>query len=304
MNLNSIMYIIEIERCGSINRAAKNLYISQSNLSSMVKELEDELGYKLFDRKSSGITLKPEGYLFLQSAKAIQVELEKIRKVPEHIDALVNISLSCTWSSNVLRHFIEYRSKNHPETLDSFKETGLVQNFKDVQENQYRLSIFYCFHSRTKYHQIESEKTNLEAEVIASHVPVVALVSTKHPLAKKSAVRMEDLYPYPLALFEDFEDEDWKNIITDPAHRSYIAILYLFDRGAITDAITSGPYISITKKGAVYNRETPHLVEIPIIDLHDDLDLLLLKRSGYELNRRENDFIQYLKNSYPEVIHI
>ena len=48
MNLNSFVYVAEVERCGSINRAAQNLYTSQSNLSTALKALEDELGYPIF----------------------------------------------------------------------------------------------------------------------------------------------------------------------------------------------------------------------------------------------------------------
>ena len=47
MNLNSFLYVAEIERCGSINRAAQNLYTSQSNLSTALKSLEEELGYSV-----------------------------------------------------------------------------------------------------------------------------------------------------------------------------------------------------------------------------------------------------------------
>ena len=44
MNLNSFLYVAEIERCGSIAGAAQNLYTSQSNLSTALKSLEEELG--------------------------------------------------------------------------------------------------------------------------------------------------------------------------------------------------------------------------------------------------------------------
>mgnify|MGYP000267231766 CR=1 FL=1 len=43
MNINYIRYALEISRCGSINRAAKQLYISQSSLSRGIKELEEEI---------------------------------------------------------------------------------------------------------------------------------------------------------------------------------------------------------------------------------------------------------------------
>ena len=294
MNINSLLYVIEIEKCGSINRAAQNLYISQSNLSANLKSLEEELGYHLFHRTSSGITLTPEGYLFLQSAKAIQVELDKIRRVPELIDAFANISLSCTWSSRLLQCFIDYKGDNHPEVLDSVKETGLLQTFRDVQESRYRIAIFYCFHSRTAHHQKEAEKTNLVADVLISHVPAVALVGTDHPLAKQHSVKLADLYLYPMAIFEDFGDADWIYILKTPA---YQRILYLYDRGAIIDAVAHGGYISVTKQGAVCNHEADRLIELPITDLDDDLDILLLRRRAYVLNEREKEFVSYLQQN-------
>ena len=44
MTLLQMNYILEIDRCGSINRAAQNLFVSQSALSSAIAEVEKELG--------------------------------------------------------------------------------------------------------------------------------------------------------------------------------------------------------------------------------------------------------------------
>ena len=44
MTLLQMSYILEIDRCGSINRAAQNLFVSQSALSSAIAEVEKELG--------------------------------------------------------------------------------------------------------------------------------------------------------------------------------------------------------------------------------------------------------------------
>lgn len=40
--------------CGSASRAAKNLFLSQPNLSSAIKNLEQELGFPIFERTSAG----------------------------------------------------------------------------------------------------------------------------------------------------------------------------------------------------------------------------------------------------------
>lgn len=293
MNLNSFSYVIEIGRCGSINRAAQNLYLSQSNLSSSIRALEDELGYQIFTRTSRGIIPTAEGYLFIQSAKAILEEIDKIYNVPSRINTNADISLSCTWSSNFLRRFIEFKANNHPKICDSYKETGLIQNFQDVQENQYRMAIFYCFHSRTKHHIREAKQTNLSVSLLMENIPAVTLVSREHPLAKKETVTLSDIHSYPLALFENFESADWLNVLRIPISQQ---ILYLFDRGGIVDALQNNHYISVTKQGAIASEET-NLIEIPIEDLKDTLDVLLLKHTAYTPNYRETAFLKFFCQS-------
>lgn len=295
MNLNSFSYVIEVERCGSINRAAQNLYVSQSNLSSTIKTLEDEIGYHIFTRTSKGIETTLEGNLFIQSAKAIMVEVNKIYNVPTSIRPNSDISISSTWSAKLLKMFIAFKAKNKIEAQDSYKETGLRQNFQDVQENQYRLSIFYCFHSRLEHHQKEAQKINLTTDVLVEHIPAVALVSAKHPLAKREYVDLEDIYEYPLALFEDFEEEDWIKILKTPSNQR---ILYLFDRGAIVDTLQQGDFISVIKKGAIARTHEQECVELPIRNLKDSLDIVLLKHKYYLLNSREREFIQFIKKNF------
>ena len=48
-------------RIRSINAAAQNLYASQSNLSTAIKELEQELGISIFTRSNRGVTLTNDG---------------------------------------------------------------------------------------------------------------------------------------------------------------------------------------------------------------------------------------------------
>ena len=58
MTLQQLKYIIGIVNSGSINEAAKRLFISQPSLSKAVRELENELNFEIFRRSSKGISLK------------------------------------------------------------------------------------------------------------------------------------------------------------------------------------------------------------------------------------------------------
>ena len=61
MTLQQLKYIIGIVNSGSINEAAKRLFISQPSLSKAVRELENELNFEIFRRSSKGISLSLEG---------------------------------------------------------------------------------------------------------------------------------------------------------------------------------------------------------------------------------------------------
>ena len=57
MTLLQMSYILEVDRCGSMNRAAQNLFLSQSALSAAIAEVERELGVTVFLRTNRGVTL-------------------------------------------------------------------------------------------------------------------------------------------------------------------------------------------------------------------------------------------------------
>lgn len=67
----SMRYIYEIYREKSFSRAAKNLYISQPTLSAAVKKAEAEIGFPLFDRSTSPISLTEYGRQYIRSAEII-----------------------------------------------------------------------------------------------------------------------------------------------------------------------------------------------------------------------------------------
>ena len=57
MKLEQLSQVIEIADTGSFSEAARKLFITQPALSRSVKQLEQELGYEIFERNSSGVVL-------------------------------------------------------------------------------------------------------------------------------------------------------------------------------------------------------------------------------------------------------
>lgn len=71
MNLQQLELLIHTAELGSISKAAGHLHISQPNASSSLKSLEQELGFQLFKRNSSGIQLTALGNEAVQQARVI-----------------------------------------------------------------------------------------------------------------------------------------------------------------------------------------------------------------------------------------
>ena len=90
MKISQLQQIVEIISCGSINKAAQKLYISQSGLCASLNAAEKELGQKILHRSYNGITLTPFGLQFVDSAKEILQIYDRLllAALPEERDRL------------------------------------------------------------------------------------------------------------------------------------------------------------------------------------------------------------------------
>ena len=140
MDSKCFRYFIEFYECGSINKAAKHLGLSQPNLSVCIKNAEKELGFSVFSRNNNRIQLTSEGELFLKSAHKIVTELDAIGNIPSLFVNKGNISVSSTYSFDFMNLFMQFKKKNPARNIeDSFKETGLIQVIRDVVDKRYRM---------------------------------------------------------------------------------------------------------------------------------------------------------------------
>ena len=202
------------------------------------------------------------------------------------------ISITCNWSAQILQSLVDFKEQDHPETHDTYRETSIRQNFECIYENQYRLAIIDCFHTLSEMYQERAANTKLEAVVMKERVPAVALMSKHHPLAHQESVTMKEIYAYPLVLFEDYQDPEQHRLLKLQPRQQ---ILYLFDRGSLLDVVQTSNSISILKKNTYVDSAQYGIAELPIRDCPDSYDIVMLKRSYYQMNRREEAFIRYLQ---------
>ena len=77
MEIRVLRYFLAIAREGSITNAANFLHVTQPTLSRQIRDLEEELGQKLFNRGSHSMTLTPEGMILRKRAEEIISMVDK-----------------------------------------------------------------------------------------------------------------------------------------------------------------------------------------------------------------------------------
>ena len=121
MRLEQLTIILEVARVGSMSQAAKNLSLSQPSLSTAIASLEKELGLKLFNRSSRGITPTPSGQEVLDIAQSFFDQMRQLRQLapentrqPERLEIAASPSAASTFclrlSVNSASFILMYRS--------------------------------------------------------------------------------------------------------------------------------------------------------------------------------------------------
>jgi DNA-binding transcriptional LysR family regulator len=118
LNLRQLKYFIATAELGQVSRAATALSISQSSITSSIKELESLLGAKLFRRTARGMELTDSGREFLASSREILMKVDEAKKLTKRRSvASGTISLAATYT--VLGYFLPYHldrlSQIYPE---------------------------------------------------------------------------------------------------------------------------------------------------------------------------------------------
>ncbi len=120
MDIKNLKYFVGVARCGSINKAAKEMFISQPQLSHIIQTIEEEVGFALIQRTSQGSRLTQNGESFLQHCKVILNEMDSLdRFVTQVHQAGSRLAVSMTRFSHTAACFNQV-CENHQNQENLF----------------------------------------------------------------------------------------------------------------------------------------------------------------------------------------
>ena len=194
MNTIHLKYAVEIEKSGSIMRAAENLFMGQPTLSKTMRELETYLGFKIFERTNKGVVPTKKGEEFLEYDKRIVSEVERIEQIPltddERMQELVIAAPRATYIAHTFAKFVSGLDAGKKIDI-TYKETNAMRTINKISIGEYHLGIIRYQTEHENYFTDFLEKKKFRLELLYEF-DSLALMNKNHPLAEKDKLEYSD----------------------------------------------------------------------------------------------------------------
>jgi DNA-binding transcriptional LysR family regulator len=203
MTLLQLQYVLTIARCGSMNKAAEQLYVAQPTLTNALRELENEAGIKIFTRTNRGVELTSEGSDFLHYARQVWQQYELLeQKYIHQREVKRKFAVSTQHYSFVTKAFVEMVKQFDTTQFEfAIRETRTAEVIHDVAQQRSELGVlFRSKHNRRVLGKMLAEN-GLEFYKLVTCNAYVYLWKG-HPLAGEPSLSLRQLEPYPCLSFE------------------------------------------------------------------------------------------------------
>ncbi|MFD2117378.1 LysR family transcriptional regulator [Paenibacillus yanchengensis] len=297
MTLQQLKYVLEINKRGSINEAAKHLFISQPSLSNAVKELENELKLTIFERTNKGITLTKKGVEFLSYARQVveQAELLENRYL-NAVPSSQHFSVSTQHYAFAVNAFVKLvKEYGHEEYELAIRETKTYEIIEDVKTMRSEIGILFLndFNRNVLMKLLKDANLTFTSLFIAEpHI----FISVHNPLAKESSVVIDQLEPYPYLSFEQGEYNSFyfsEEILSTLTRRKSIKVT---DRATLFNLLIGLNGYTISTGVLSRDLNSNKIIPVPL-EIEDRIDVGWIAHKTVALSRLATAYVDFLHQS-------
>lgn len=296
MRIKQLEYLEAVIETGSINEAAKRLYLTQPSLSSAIKDLEKEMGITILQRSNAGVRLTADGRKFMNYAKQIldQVHLldDRFKKQqPLH----QSFAVSAQHYAFVVNAFVELLKKiNAPTYKFTLRETETENIFNDLRTFKSELGVLYI----NNFNRRIIDKLLTENGLIFTPLFVAqphVFLSRYNPLAKCHSIKLDDLTGLPYLSFEQGDNNSFyfsEEIQSTLSHKKEIKVS---DRATIFNLMVGLNGYTISSGIISSKLNDDKIVAIPL-KLDDPITIGIVHHQHTVISQLGQEYIQLLKN--------
>jgi LysR family cyn operon transcriptional activator len=193
MELRHLRYFVALAEQLSFTHAADKVHVTQSTLSHQIKQLEDELGCRLFDRIGKRVLMTEAGEAFLERVNNALREVDEgvwtVRKTSEELSGQLRIGATHTFNVRIIPKCVAMFIERHPSVSVTALEMSGDAIAKGLLAGELDIGVTYK----------PQNTASLRFEALYNEEMVLA-VGRHHAFAKRRFVRMVELHRQKLVL--------------------------------------------------------------------------------------------------------
>ena len=219
MQLKQLEKILMVEQCGSINKAAEKMGVSQSALSKTISDLENELGVIIFMRTSTGVLITEAGQEVIRLAKSIVAQMDNIRIIAGERNQLhgqLSVSLLPAVYNAVAADLLREFKEIYPLAVLQLMEKGTNEALMAVAKGECQLTMGLFLPDEEERYMTLLADLNV-AYTLLGKTRFKVFMSPQNTLAAKKTLHLADLEGQ--IIFEYLNSN--ADLLTEPGQKKF-----------------------------------------------------------------------------------
>lgn len=293
MRTEHLQYLLEVIRCGSINKASQKLFLSQQQLSKIISSLEEEFHTPILVRTSKGILVTPEGKLIVEKICPLLDEISALQKdfsakSTPNIEGTICIykepSIVSDMFAQLIHEILTIQPGIHIKVIESYFCNTLLA----LEKDEAQIGIVHLLEQQQALIPDKFEFIPVLLRVPAVYAATNSNFCRHHNSTSLKALLNEPLIDYSISN----QDNDFLNslfhAIGTPQIKSSIGNL-----NSLLDILKEGNFLYIGSSPAKHHPVIPDITVVPIRDKLPIIQGLILPKEF-----ESNPLIQFFLQKY------
>lgn len=306
MKNEQLRNFIKVVDCGSINKAAEQLYISQPSLSRSIHSLEEEMGKELVVRSNRGVTLTPVGRLLYYYGRSILEQFEVIEKIKNLSEETIYSKLAVSVDSIFLRDDLILQFYNRIKSADTeikIIETTAEEVLNNVSDMTSEIGIVILNDYQLTVFKKMTELKDIDMTILGTG-PLYVHISEKSPLAKDDYIDARELInnTYIHLPFDFFSNLNYSLTIGDNIQlSSFHKTITMSNYHAVINIINHTEAFMLGNKWQVEELKYSRIKSMQFKNCNIKKSFVIIKRKREILSDAAKIFLDIINENYADM---
>ena len=213
MELRHLRYFVAVAEELHFGRAAERLCIAQPPLSMQIKQLEAELGFRLFDRTNRRVELTPAGSLLLEEVRhnlsSLHEAVLAARRVARGESGWLGIGFVGSATYDLLPRILRAFRSEYPGVELVLRELVSAKQAAALRDGRIHIGLA----------RPPVAESGIESEILLRE-PIAAVLSSTHPLARHKRLALGELSAEDFVLFPRSPKPSYADFVIEACERA------------------------------------------------------------------------------------